>query len=121
MKRLTEQEKKQIEKYKKKVHTQYPGAYLQAVGSYYTIVQEQQNSFALLDVLSEFCFMPQKDPVKAWELAQTAAKTNQNLNRTHPLRIEGMELEDKIVRMEARRIKLEEDRIARKKKERNIY
>lgn len=121
MKRLTDQEKKLIETYKKKVHTQYPGAYLQAIGSYYTIVQEQQNNFAQLDILSEFCFMPQKDPVKAWELAQVSAKTNQNLNRTHPFRIEGMQLEDKIARMEARRMKSEEDRIARKRKERNIY
>ena len=121
MKQLTAQEKKLIDKYKKKVHTQYPGAYLASMGSYYTIVQEQQDSLALLDILAEFCFMPQKDPIKAWELAQTAAKTNQNLNRTHPLRIEGMQLEDKIARMEARRMKSEEDRIARKRKERNIY
>lgn len=121
MKQLTAQEKKLIEKYKKKVHTQYPGAYLTTVGSYYTIVQERQDSFALLDVLSEFCFMPQKDPVKAWELAQSAAKTNQNLNRTHPLRIEGMDMAEKIARAELRRLKSEEDRISRKKKERNIY
>ena len=121
MKQLTSQEKKLIEKYKKKVHTQYPGAYLASVGSHYTIVQEQQDSFALLDVLSEFCFMPQKNPVKAWELAQTAAKTNQNLNRTHPLRIEGMVMEEKIARMEARRLKSEENRISKKRKDQNNY
>jgi len=108
MKKLTIEQKKLIEKYKKKVHTQYPGAYLQSVGSHYTIVQERQDSLGVLDVLSEFCFIPQKDPVKAWELAQVASKTNQNLNRTHPLRIEGMELEDKIARMEARKLKSEE-------------
>ena len=38
---------------------------------------------------------------------QISAKTNQNINRTHPLRIEGMNMEDKIARVEARRLKKE--------------
>ena len=35
MKQLTVQDKKTIEKYKKRVHKQYPGAYLVGIGSGY--------------------------------------------------------------------------------------
>lgn len=121
MKQLTLQDKKLIEKYKKKVHKQYPGAYLMPLGAgYYTIVQEQDN-LSILDVLSEFCFQPQQDPIKAWELAQLTAKTSQNLNRTHPLRIEGMDMADKIARVEARRLKKESAVESRKKRDSDIY
>jgi hypothetical protein len=107
MKKMTVQEEKLVNKYKRKVHTQYPGAYLVAIGTkHYTIAQEQDD-FVLTDVLAEFCIPPQTDPIKAWELAQFSAKTNQNINRTHPLRIEGMNMEDKIARVEARRLKKE--------------
>ena len=42
MNKLSVQEKKLIEKYKKKVCKQYPGAYLTAIGkTHYTIMQEQ--------------------------------------------------------------------------------
>jgi len=121
MKQLTVQDKKTVEKYKKRVPQQYPGAYLMSLGAgYYTIVQEQEN-LSILDVLGEFCFQPQKDPVKAWELAQVTAKTSQNLNRTHPLRIEGMDMADKIARVEARRLKKESANESRKKRDSDIY
>jgi hypothetical protein len=54
-------------------------------------------------------------------MAQAGAKCNQNLNRTHPLRIEGMDMEDKIARVEARRLKTESVRESRKTKEYDIY
>jgi hypothetical protein len=121
MKQLTVQDKKTIEKYKKKVHKQYPGAYLITMSNgWYTIMQEQEN-LTQKDVLAELCFTPQKDPIKAWELAQLTAKTTQNLNRTHPLRIEGMNMEDKIARVEARRLKKESALELRKKRESDIY
>lgn len=121
MKRLTIQDKKLIEKYKKRVHKQFPGAYLISVGSgFYTIVQEADD-LSLRDVLAEFLFMPVKDPVKAWELAQVSSKTFQNLNRTHPLRIEGANMEDKIARVEARRLKRESGLESRKIKDQDIY
>jgi hypothetical protein len=107
MKKMTVQEEKLVNKYKRKVHTQYPGAYLVGIGSgYYTIAQEQDD-MSLKDILEEFCFPAQKDPIKAWELAQTTARVSQNINRTHPLRIEGMDMADKIARVEARRLKKE--------------
>ena len=119
--RLTTQEVKQIEKLKKKVHKQYPGAYLAELGSgYYTILQEQDDLLPK-DVLQEWCVPPAKHPVKAWEAASAGAKVDQNLNRTHPLRIEGMNLEDKIARVEARRLRTETAKESRKSKEYGIY
>jgi len=101
MKKLTEHECKLIEKYKKKVHSEYPGAYLSSAGAYYTILQE--NELEVKDILSELCFPPQHCPLKAWELATLISKTTQNFNRTHPLRSEGSDIEKKILRIEARR------------------
>lgn len=121
MEKLTPQEKKLIEKYKRKVHKQYPGAYLSPIeNGYYTIVQEQDD-LSTKDILAEFCFQPVKSIVQAWELAQTSSKVNQNLNRTHPLRIEGMNMEDKISRVEARRLRSESKKESRKRNEFDIY
>lgn len=121
MRQLTIQDKKTIEKYRKRVQKQYPGAYLTSMSSgYYTIMQEQDD-LSQKDVLAELCFAPQKDPIKAWELAQLTAKTTQNFNRTHPLRIEGMDMEEKIARVEARRLKKESAMESRKKRDSDIY
>jgi hypothetical protein len=121
MLKLNTQELKQIEKLKKKVHKQYPGAYLVELGSgYYTILQEQEDLLPK-DILLEWCVPPVNNPISAWEAALTGAKVNQNLNRTHPLRIEGMNLEDKIARVEARRMRTETGKESRKTKEYGIY
>jgi hypothetical protein len=47
-------------------------------------------------------------------MAQMTARTTQNLNRTNPLRIEGMDMADKIARVEARRLKKESAMESRK-------
>lgn len=121
MKQLSVQDKKQIEKFKRRVHKQFPGAFLMGVGSgYYTVVQEADD-LSIKDVLAEFMFNPVKDPVKAWELASTSSKTYQNINRTHPLRIEGSNMADKIARVEARRLKRESGVESRKIKDQDIY
>lgn len=107
MKNLTEIEVKQVEKFKKLVHKQYPGAFLRKVGSgYYTIALEQPD-LTIKDILAEMLFMPVRDPIEAWKLASTIVKTTQNLNRTHPDRLEGMEMEDKISRMALRQARRE--------------
>lgn len=121
MLKLSTQELKQIEKLKKRVRKQYPGAYLTELGNgYYTILQEQDGLHPI-DVLSEWCIPPAKHPIKAWEAALAGAKVDQNLNRTHPLRIEGMNLEDKIARVETRRLRSETGKESRKSKEYGIY
>ena len=100
--KLTVRDKKTIEKCKKKVHSQYPGAYLAPLDNgYYTILQESDDS--VIDVLGELLLMPGKTPIEAWQRAVVTSKTTQNLNRTHPLRIEGMNMADKIRRVEERR------------------
>lgn len=102
MKKLTESDIKQIEKFKKQVHKHYPKAFLQYDGKgYYTIVEEQDD-LTVKDILAEMLFMPVHCPVEAWRLAVTIVKTSQNLNRTHPARVEGMEMEEKISRIAAR-------------------
>jgi hypothetical protein len=118
---LTLKDKKLIEKYKKKVHNQYPSAYISCVGSgYYTIVQEEDN-LEIKDILADYYLQPVNDQLKAWELAFMSVKTNQNLNRTHPLRIEGMNMEAKIARVEARRLKKEDSIESRKIRKHDNY
>ena len=111
---LTLKDKKLIEKYKKKVHNQYPSAYISCIGSgYYTIVQEGDD-LETKDILADYYLQPVNNQLKAWELAFISVKTNQNLNRTHPLRIEGMNMEAKIARVEARRLKKEDSMESKK-------
>lgn len=117
---MTVQQKKQIDKYKKKVFTKYPKAFLTTIGNCYTIAQEMDD-LSIQDILAELFFMPTKDPVKAWELAQLSVKTNQNLNRTHPLRIEGMLMADKIDRVAARKLRNEAAKESNKSKDTYIY
>jgi hypothetical protein len=100
---MTREQEKLVEKYKKKVHKQYPGAKLFAMPKGYYTIAVENDDFTVTDVLSEYCFLPTKDPVKAWELAQVSSKTTQNLNRTHPLRVEGQKLADKLQRIAMRR------------------
>lgn len=109
-----------MQKYKKKVHSLYPNAFCKPIGRHFTIVQEQED-LSVKDILSEFCFTPQPTPLKAWELAQVSIRTTQNLNRTHPLRLEGMKMEDKIARMESRRFKSERASKKRKLNEFDSY
>ena len=94
---------KLIEKYKKKVHKQFPGAKLFSLPKGYYTIAIENDDLSITDVLAEYLMNPVKDPVKAWELAQTSSKVTQNLNRTHPLRIEGQLLQDKLNRIAMRR------------------
>lgn len=94
---------KLIEKYKKKVHKQFPGAKLFSLSKGYYTIAVENDDLSITDVLAEYLMNPVKDPVKAWELAQTSSKVTQNLNRTHPLRIEGQQLQDKLNRIAMRR------------------
>jgi hypothetical protein len=117
---MTAQEKKQIDKYKKKVFTKYPKAFLTTIGNRYTIAQEMDD-LSVQDILADLFFQPTTNPIKAWELAQLSVKTDQNLNRTHPLRIEGMLMADKIVRVAERKLRAETAMESRKKKGSDIY
>jgi hypothetical protein len=102
---LTAQECKLIEKFKRNVSKQYPNAHLHLMSNgYYTIVQEQED-LSVKDILAEYCLLPTKDPLTAWQLAQTSSKARQNINRTHPLKIEASDIAAKLERIESRRLK----------------
>ena len=94
--------KTQIEKYRKKVHSIFPKAFIQKVGRRFTIVQEQSD-LTMKDVLAEMLILPQTSEVKAWEMAQVSAKTTQNFNRTHPQRMDNASQDDKYSRIESRK------------------
>ena len=115
--RLTVQDKKTIEKYKKKVHTQYPGAYLRPMDNGYFTIMQDVDDFTTIDVLGELLLTPGTSAIEALEKATITAKTTQNLNRTHPLRIEGMNMADKIRRVEERRLRTETNKESRNSKE----
>jgi hypothetical protein len=93
-----------IEKFRKIVHKMYPKAFICKRNNKFTVIQEQQD-LSTIDVLQELYFNPTNSIEKAWELAASVVKTNQNLLRTHPLRIEGQTLEDKLARIESRKNK----------------
>jgi hypothetical protein len=115
MTNLSKADEKLIAKYKTKVHTQFPKAFLSSRQGLYTIVQEQDD-LSVKDILSELCIAPQTTPLKAWEMAQISAKTTQNFNRTHPLRLEGYDAEDKIARIEGRKLRSGKEKSAKRKK-----
>lgn len=113
--------KKILEKNKKLVRKRYPEAYcLPLNNGLFTIVQDQED-FSYLDILQEQYISPAKSIDEAWALAVASAKTTQNLNRTHPIRIEGMKLVDKLARIEARRFKTAADKEIRKKRIEDNY
>lgn len=98
-------DKKLLEKYKKIVRKQYPKAFLVMLSSGYYTIGEESDDLSFKDILLEYYLPVQKTPLLAWQLASISSKTTQNLNRTHPLRIEGQKMEDKIARVEERRIR----------------
>ena len=112
-------ENKLIEKYKRKVHSQFPKAFLVTTHGRYSIVQEQED-FTWKDVLAELLILPQDSPLKAWEMAQVTAKTTQNFNRTHPDRLSAMKDADKLERIMARKLKAEQDADDKPKKRTKI-
>jgi hypothetical protein len=104
MKKTTAQDSKLIAKCKQSVKKQYPNAHLHLMSNgYYTIVEEQDD-LTIKDILADHCLMYSKNPTEVWQLAQLASKVTQNINRTHPLRIEGVDLEAKLARIEQRRL-----------------
>lgn len=92
---------KEVLKLKKIVQKRYPGAYTSHVGNKYTIVYED-DTLNLHDILAEMLFLPTASELEAWKLASTVSKTIQNINRTHPDRLDSVVSEEKILRMSRR-------------------
>jgi hypothetical protein len=101
---MKKQNNNPITKLQKIVWKMYPNCFAIKRNGKYTIIQEQRD-LTYVDVLQELFFAPPATLEDAWKLAATTTKTQQNLLRTHPLRIEGQNLEDKLARIEARKNK----------------
>jgi hypothetical protein len=80
-------------KFQKQVLKKYPNARLE---------YEMDECFIMNGdtMLSEEYLMPATtDPDKAWEYAAIACRTTQNFNRTHPLRVDGRDVEARVQRI----------------------
>lgn len=110
--KFTKKEKIKVDRFKKKVQEQYPGAYLAILpGGYYSVVIDNDDGIGYKDILSEFCIQPTTNPVKAWELAVLSSKSKQNFDRSHPLWIDSIADPKKLERILAR-----QERIKTRKK-----
>lgn len=92
---LTKQDIKTIDKFKRRVHKQYPGAFHREIKKgYYTIMQEKED-LSIVDVLAESLMPPTTNVIQAWENAALSVKVNQNIMRTHPLKLDALDLSEK--------------------------
>jgi len=104
----------QIDRLKKIVRTQYPGARLSKTRTgKFTIVQEQ-NDLSVKDLFSEFLFPPVESELAAWERAASAVKIEKNFNRSHPLKSEISDIELKMQRISYRNKRSVSNRKSRK-------
>lgn len=88
---MTKEEVKTIEKLKRRVQKQYPGAFLKEIKKgKYTIMQETDN-LTVIDLLAESFIPAASNVIQAWENAALTVRVNQNINRTHPLKLEALE------------------------------
>lgn len=56
-----------------------------------------------INLSEEHLLPPTKDPHRAWELADISLKVSQNINRTHPLRVDSYSSKDTKTRILNRR------------------
>ncbi len=56
-----------------------------------------------INLSDEHLLPPTRDPKTAWEMADVSLKVTQNLNRTHPLRADMYDANDKKSRIKKRR------------------
>jgi hypothetical protein len=90
----------------KRVLKEYPNAKctLNDNGEYIIVVDDV--------ILAEEYFLPPAyDTLSAWANAALACKTTQNFNRTHPLRMDLTNIEDKLLRMEKRKKRGKNDNV----------
>jgi hypothetical protein len=92
---LTNQDVKTIEKFKRRVHKQYPGAFHREIKKgYFTILQEKDD-LSVVDVLADSLMLPCTNLIQAWENAAMSVQITQNINRTHPLKLDALDLSEK--------------------------
>jgi hypothetical protein len=110
---------KRIESLKKKVGRVYPNVKLhKSANGYCKLIYEDANG-SEINLLSEYFMPPTKNPLEAWEQAATTARVTQNFNRTHPYRVEVVDIDSKLNSIGKRRHKAkvnDETRVSKSKK-----
>lgn len=88
----------QITREQKRVLKEYPNAKctIDDNGHYIVIVDD-------IILAEEYFLPPAMDAISAWTNAALACKTTQNFNRTHPMRMDLANIEDKLLRMDKRK------------------
>lgn len=99
------EDKKQLAKFKKQVEKFYTKPYTKQVSLNYFTVESLNEDFEPIDILLEQYFLPTKTELEAWKLAASVCKTTQNINRTHPIKVELADSEGKYERVQRRRMK----------------
>ena len=88
-----------MNKFQKRVLKQFPKAYIEYSNHGVRIVNGD-------NFLAEEFYMPDTtDEDKAWEYASLACKMTQNFNRAHPLRMDLVDVESKLARIDRRKNK----------------
>lgn len=102
---MISEDKKQLDKFKRQVEKFYKNPYIKKVSlSRYTI-ETLNEDFEPIDILLEQYFLPASSELEAWKLAASVCKTTQNINRTHPIKVELSDSEGKYERVQRRRLK----------------
>jgi hypothetical protein len=103
--KLTKDQEKYCNKLKKTVEKYYKSPYIREVYPGKFSVESLNEDLSAIDILSQQYFLPVNSTIKAWELAVNACKTTQNINRTHPIKVELSDSEGKYDRVRNRRNK----------------
>jgi hypothetical protein len=102
---LTPNEEKLRDKYKRHVDKFYPKSYVKQIARGRYTIESLNENYEPIDVLATQYFLPVNSIIEAWKLAADICRTTQNINRTHPIKVELLDTEGKYERIRARRLK----------------
>lgn len=105
MTQLTINQQKYCIKLRKTVSKYYKAPYVREVSPGKFSIESINHELDIIDVLLEQYVLPVNTPISAWELAASACKTTQNINRTHPIKVELADSEGKYERVRNRQNK----------------
>jgi hypothetical protein len=102
---LTKEQEKLRDKFKRQVDKYYPKSYIKQVTLSRYTVEYLNEDYEPIDILATQYFLPTTSIIEAWQLAASVCKTTQNINRTHPIKVELSDSEGKYDRVKRRRNK----------------
>ena len=103
--KLTPEQEKYCNKLKRSVEKQFKKPYVREITPGKFTIESLDENLEPIDILLEQYYLPTNSPIQAWELASNACKTTQNINRTHPIKVELSDSEGKYERVQRRRMK----------------